>query len=73
MFAGICRNPLFLPKAAQFLLESLNAFVWPVRHGQLAAGNVVNEPPPGRFAPALAAHLACNAHEGLPVNFIQFQ
>jgi hypothetical protein len=48
------RRLLFLPLLdqgpSQLRLEVAHAFVWPIDHGQFAAGNGINQPPPGRCA-----------------------
>jgi len=64
---------LFPDGVSQFFLKSTKALVRPVDDGQVAAGNGINQPPPGRFAAILAAAIGGDAQQNLPVNVIQFQ
>ena len=48
---GLLPFSLFLPhRLSQLVLKSVEPLVGAVDHGQVAAGNVVNQPLPGRFA-----------------------
>ena len=71
------RRLLFLPLLDHGLsllrLEVAHAFVRAVDHGQFTAGDVIEQPTPGRCAAILAAAIGGEAQQNLPVNLIQFQ
>ena len=54
-------------------LKVAHALVWFIDHGQFAAGDVIEQPTPGRCAAILAAAIGGDAQQNLLVNVIQFQ
>jgi hypothetical protein len=53
--------PLLDHGLSQLRLKVAHALVRPIDHGQFAAGDVIEQPTPGRFTPVLAAAFAGDA------------
>jgi len=65
--------PVFQHRPSQLRLKVAHALARSIDHGQVAAGDFIEQTPAGRLTPVLATVLAGDAHQNLPVNLVQFQ